>query len=264
MNEKMIYKTHESRLEEEVIGLQRTNNFKRSMTLLNIVGMGNLKINDRMELVRLVNLENSKCLVDVIQKMDVKRAYEICSQGQRFRKSFLYVKTQSEYKVFDLIKKSTKKKFYRSLTFGGGVLDGYIPSLGLGIEVEGGVHDNDKKMIKDNIKFDQAKILGMKMYSIQNFNPSHLNYKNFSPTVLNFIHYINKVPTLNSRKQMELLFKIWIYSIVSIDVEIALDIFSIDKQTLDACTFHIEKLRAKHGLILASKEADSRYPLIRL
>lgn len=126
-------------------------------------------------------------------------------------------RTVSEKKVFAVLKSATNLKFFRSLWIGNRNIDLFFPCLGekgekgfkgLAIEVDGGIHNEEFKMTKDNHKYELLHKLRIALYTIENDDLSEESF-------INFIKNLKLLYRLDSRGRKRVMRNVFLYTISS-------------------------------------------------
>lgn len=133
-------------------------------------------------------------------------------------------RTFSEDKIFELIRQSTKLEVLRSAWIGNANIDLFLPSVrasvdfngpcrvqgfrGLAIEIDGKVHQNYVKILKDQKKYASLHELGISTISIENQDCK-------SPVVLDLIKNLKKLKRLDHRAKSRLKRDIYLGTILA-------------------------------------------------
>lgn len=101
-------------------------------------------------------------------------------------------KTRHEDMINEMLQAHTKLKYFRSFWIRKRNVDFFIPSIsgsdkelsikgykGLAIEVDGGIHNSQAKMNKDNSKYQQLHRLQIALYTVENDDFKEIPFKQF-------------------------------------------------------------------------------------
>ena len=78
------------------------------------------------------------------------------------------IRTRAERYLHQLLRESTGEDIKASMWIGNHCVDLFIPRIGLAIEVDGDIHDNEMKMRKDELKEEFLAKLGIMVWHINN------------------------------------------------------------------------------------------------
>lgn len=134
-------------------------------------------------------------------------------------------RTFSEDKVFELIRQSTKLEVLRSAWIGNANIDLFLPSVrantdlngpsskaqgfrGLAIEIDGKIHENYVKILKDQKKYASLHELCISTISIENHDRK-------SPVVLDLIKNLKNLKRLDHRAKSRLKRDIYLGTIIA-------------------------------------------------
>ena len=158
---------------------------------------------------------NIKVSLDTSLPTDLlRKAYEdICrTKNTNNMKKFEYetTKTISEHIVASRIKKCTKLHFFTSFWIGPRNIDLFFPQLldhGFAIEIDGGIHNEEIKMKKDQSKFSHLEKIGILTSVIYNSDK-------YEETVKRLIAQIKTMKRLDTRGRKRVLRNVYIYTII--------------------------------------------------
>ncbi len=136
-------------------------------------------------------------------------------------------KTSSERGMADKIRHYTRTKFYQSIWISNHNIDLFFPQLRLAIEINGGIHNNEIKMRKGELKDATLQTLKIRVANIDNEDTNKLTYE-----IIDHIKAKNIKPigTLNIRRLWRKIFTVTLarhYSITELS-----NIFGYDFQKL--------------------------------
>lgn len=115
---------------------------------------------------------------------DLKQEYEKICLIQNAKYKLEHLKTGAEFKFLSKIQAVTKLKVYTSVWIGARNVDLFLPSVtnedrsgsrffGIAFEVDGKIHNNHLKMLKDQVKYHFLDSLNIVVVSILNENLNH-------------------------------------------------------------------------------------------
>jgi len=137
------------------------------------------------------------------------------------------IKTLSEDKINKIIKEHTDLRFDRSIWIGNQNVDFFCYAIGalhkpnrkgqpknrqrmmrgLVLEIDGGIHNEQTKLLKDQKKYKNLDELNIAMLSIENCDAN-------SNPITNLIKKLKETPRLDSRARERLRRKVFVYTIV--------------------------------------------------
>lgn len=164
----MTYKSLNSKLrnefEEKQKVLAKTNELMKLLKTLTLLSNGKTNTKQNMrdalginegEKTSVTNETLKKAYYDLVEKLNCKHA----SESQR---------TIYEINFAKQIKKYTRRKFYQSVWIQNHCVDFFFPQLKLVVELNGGIHNVEYKMRKDDRRDCNLEKLGIKVHNLDN------------------------------------------------------------------------------------------------
>lgn len=164
----------------------------------------------------------SSCTNDV-ELLELRTLYTVLCEFVSMEYFDPMIQTESEDRIYGLIKKNTKLEVLRSVWIGNMNIDLFIPSVrsvpgmnngngrslkGIAIEVDGCIHNKIFKMKKDNKKYETLHGLSIGTLSVEN-----QDFKN--ETVQNLISNLKNLKKLDTRAKKRLMRNIYYTTLIA-------------------------------------------------